>query len=658
MGFLQICAGVVLLQMSKSAKDVPDAAIFKGDLDQIREIGEQEQPESEPKADAIRGTAALIRRISVSRQKKEEEEAKRYHEEKMKDQLEPVAENEIVEWDGLRRRKTIISDSIPSPLARRKTIHPPLGMSRFPDESEQAQSQPPEDGHQHGFFEAVRSRASSVLHPHQSRHPASDSREANGQAHTYPVALADIKVSHGKALEATEPGSLEEAREHIYGLPPGLLKPEPDQSSGQNSPRSKPLTAQPTVQSPAGAPNIPLPSPLGKSTRRQFSFQNMFRSPTSPAPGVQQSASSNLHPPPSRSGIGSRTSSAEQRRAMKTATEEERLGLVKGDSHAALLDSDLHSSDHDSDSYSSPPRPLSHELKYPYAAPTQDSVESSPEAHTPLVPKHSYLLSSSTIADHAPFYKEPQTPTYRGSGHGSGYPSAPPPPLEEEEAGVDYDDWQIPSTRREPQPPQHPYPPPTPRFPQHHSPTASSPPPPPQPSLQSHEKSQLPAYHNTNPFSPPQQLRHIQSPPRQEQQQQQHLHEPAPAKAPPAVGSDPFPNTPTTQLKNMITDTISSYKNTSSAKHRGSDSSSRPLSQETGQSPGVRSMDPPPVGIRVTSPDEVEYEERRRRFANKKSQQSRGQSKSRGGEREHDHEHGRGRDRDEGAGGAGVGAFI
>ncbi len=66
MGFFQICAGVVLLQMSKSAKDVPDAAVFKGDLNQVREIAEVEQPETEPKADAIRGAAAIIRRFSVS----------------------------------------------------------------------------------------------------------------------------------------------------------------------------------------------------------------------------------------------------------------------------------------------------------------------------------------------------------------------------------------------------------------------------------------------------------------------------------------------------------------------------------------------------------------------------------------------------------------
>ncbi|KAF5016502.1 hypothetical protein F66182_11799, partial [Fusarium sp. NRRL 66182] len=82
MGFLTICSGVVLLQLSKSAKDVPDAAVFKGDLDQIREVSQQEASEIDPKADAIRGTAAIIRRISVSRQKMEQEEAKRFFKEK------------------------------------------------------------------------------------------------------------------------------------------------------------------------------------------------------------------------------------------------------------------------------------------------------------------------------------------------------------------------------------------------------------------------------------------------------------------------------------------------------------------------------------------------------------------------------------------------
>jgi magnesium transporter len=619
MGFLQICAGVVLLQMSKSAKDVPDAAVFKGDLDQIREIGEQEQPESEPKADAIRGTAAILRRLSVSRQKKEEEEARRYREEKLKDQLEPLAENEIVEWDGLRRRKTVVGDGLSSPILRRKTIHPPLGMSRFPDVDEPPKNQAHADTHQHGFFETVRTRASSVLRNNHPRQTASDPVDANGHPHTNPVALADIKVypKPDTPIEPYGPGSLEEAREHIYGLPPGLQRPDAHGRGGPNSPRSKPLPAQPAVQSPMGAPNIPLPSPLGKTNRRQFSFQNMFRGPRSPAPGEQPSAS-NLQPPPSRAGMGSRSGSAEQKRAMKTATEEERLGLVKGDSHATLLGSDLHSyPDDDSDPSSSPPRPLSRELQYPYAATTQDSAASSPEAHTPLVPKHSYLLSTSTMSDNAPLYQDLHTPGYFNSGYTSGY-SAPPPPLHEEEAGVD-DEWQIPPHHNhhhhEPQ-----------QQPTSHNPlptiTATSPPP------HSHSQQQLPAYHNTNPYHHPHP--HHQPPP------QPHL-EPPPAKAPTAA-SAPSPNTPTSQPLNRTATTTASANNdttttTSSSSLLNSGSPTRrPRQNRTTTT--TREPPPPPstattardlevalAGMEVSTPEEREFKERWRRLAVQQQEQ-------------------------------------
>lgn len=108
MGFLVICSGVVLLQLSKSAKDVPDAALFAGDLNQIHTIAEQEQPESEPKADAIRGAAALVRRFSTVREKMEIEEMRRLHMEKEQERLESLSENgpPQFEWDGLRRRRT------------------------------------------------------------------------------------------------------------------------------------------------------------------------------------------------------------------------------------------------------------------------------------------------------------------------------------------------------------------------------------------------------------------------------------------------------------------------------------------------------------------------------------------------------------------------
>jgi hypothetical protein len=143
MGFLQICSGVVLLQLSKSSKNVPDTEIFRGDLDQIKTVAEQEEPESEPKADAIRGTAAIIRRISVARRAAEADEARRVHDDRMLDLRSPRSTsdaNSIVEWDGVRRRVTFGAGAN-NGRVRRNTLsghHPPLdvSISRIPDEEE------------------------------------------------------------------------------------------------------------------------------------------------------------------------------------------------------------------------------------------------------------------------------------------------------------------------------------------------------------------------------------------------------------------------------------------------------------------------------------------------------------------------------------------
>ena len=317
MGFLVICSGVVLLQMSKSAKDVPDAAVFKGDLNQMREIGDIEQPETEPKADAIRGAAAIIRRFSVSRQRMEQEEARRLREETMKDGLESLQENEVVEWDGLRRRKTVIGEPGSMPV-RRKTLHPPLGMSHFPNEEESR------DEIDDGFFSNLRARAQSVL-PHKLHTAANPMGEAMNSP-LYPVALTEVHVHGAKSdspIVPYGPGSFEEAQEHIYGLPASLRK-EQDRNANpapQPSPRSKPLPAKP--------PPSPSGLRLQHEARRQFSFTNVFRHARTPVDTDER--------PSTRPGAGSRGLSHEQTRAMKTATEEERLGLVKGDSHSALL---------------------------------------------------------------------------------------------------------------------------------------------------------------------------------------------------------------------------------------------------------------------------------------------------------------------------------
>ena len=58
-------------------KDYPDGPEFDGSLDLVRVITEQERPETEPSADAIRGAAAIVRTLSVTRQKVEAEEARR-----------------------------------------------------------------------------------------------------------------------------------------------------------------------------------------------------------------------------------------------------------------------------------------------------------------------------------------------------------------------------------------------------------------------------------------------------------------------------------------------------------------------------------------------------------------------------------------------------
>ncbi|KAJ9660119.1 hypothetical protein H2201_007026 [Coniosporium apollinis] len=198
MGFLQICAGVVLLQLSKSAKDVPDAAVFSGDLDQVRTVAEQKEPEYEPRADAIRGGGAILRSMSTVRMKKEVEEAKRLHEERMA----PIGENEQVEFDGLRRRKTIVAPG-QTPPQRRKTIHPPLGMSEFPDDEPTTS----DDAHP-GFFSFLSTRR------RRSTHQQPQSPRAS-------MPLNEISPSEGSG-----PAPTSDPPSHFYGLPQGLKRPD------------------------------------------------------------------------------------------------------------------------------------------------------------------------------------------------------------------------------------------------------------------------------------------------------------------------------------------------------------------------------------------------------------------------------------------------
>ncbi|KAJ9623962.1 hypothetical protein H2203_005409 [Taxawa tesnikishii (nom. ined.)] len=289
MGFLVICSGVVLLQLAKSSKDVPDTAVFKGDLDQVRTMAEQEEPESEPRADTIRGGGALLRALSKRRTERQADEVRTLHSEAM----EPIGEDEVVEWDGIRRRKTVLGPGSQRSLSRTKTIHPPLGMSRFPN---------------------------------------------------------DDNVS--------EAGSDQSERgEHVYGLPAGLRVPgsgagEEDTAyhgSGGERPAihwTQSVDERDKERERAGSRGSslvpPRPPPHGHgSAKRAFSFQNVFHRQRSDA--SESSATNNNN----QQALGWNSSD----RCAATSTEEERLGLVKGDSNLPGSSLDLGSRENERGAY-------------------------------------------------------------------------------------------------------------------------------------------------------------------------------------------------------------------------------------------------------------------------------------------------------------------
>ncbi|KAF1963742.1 DUF803-domain-containing protein [Byssothecium circinans] len=295
MGFLQICAGVVLLQLSKSAKDVPDSAVFKGDLDQVRTVAEQEEPEYEPRADTIRGGAAILRSMSRARTEKEAKEAIKIKEE----QMQSIGEDEQFEWDGLRRRKTVLDPNRPptrsTTVVHHKPVHPPLGMSQFPsDDSDDDTSYHP------GFFQRLRSRGKSTTSSHA------------------PVDLDPLPPIPNQGLDgASDKGSYNRAMQEDTSYNPHIQfgslpqPPHPESHDRQGS-------------SGSGSLNPPKLPP--HTAKRQFSFQNVFGRHRSESGGERSLTGR----PTSRH---SRKSSHGGKAA---ATEEERLGLVKGDSHILL----------------------------------------------------------------------------------------------------------------------------------------------------------------------------------------------------------------------------------------------------------------------------------------------------------------------------------
>ncbi|AEO66420.1 uncharacterized protein THITE_2114513 [Thermothielavioides terrestris NRRL 8126] len=338
-GFLTICAGVVLLQLSKSAKDVPDTALFTGDLDQIHTIAEQPQSETEPKADAIRGAAAIVRRLSSARQKMELEEFKRLQEEKRQESLAPVSEDgaPIYEWDGIRRRRTMTVStrrSMTSPAPTQfapPTPHPPLGWSHFPTPEELGEANRPLSPALSSIVGTIRTRARSVLLP---GHPdfRKTAEPPKVQSPMHPVQLTSIAVAGSK------PGEIEE-----YSLP--------GTSVGEDSSRSArrvqfgPDSRNVSDDNQSAMSYAPL-TPPSHSARRQFSFHSMFRRHQSHAHGDGSGSGGSGHDDAdhqhhhhhplfargARQGISPRGYSSPQ---IRGATEEETLGLVKGDSNTS-----------------------------------------------------------------------------------------------------------------------------------------------------------------------------------------------------------------------------------------------------------------------------------------------------------------------------------
>jgi hypothetical protein len=288
MGFLVICVGVVLLQLAKSSKDVPDTAVFKGEFDEVRTIAEQKEPEYEPRADTIRGGAAIVRAMSRTRTKRQAEEAQRIHEERMQ----PIGENETVEWDGLKRRKT--TSTAPGSIKRSNTVHPPLGMTHMPDDD----SEPDEEMHP-GFFSRL-GRKMTTAAGHKKR------------SDTSPMPMASVNIHPKRTRDYGDDDTSYHSPDQPHLRWAGAGSPEPERTPSKAS-------------SFAPAPPPHAQPPMGSEAKRQFSFHNVF---TRSRPGTGDDENR----PMSRGGLSFVSAS----RRVNVTTEEERLGLVHGDSSNSM----------------------------------------------------------------------------------------------------------------------------------------------------------------------------------------------------------------------------------------------------------------------------------------------------------------------------------
>ncbi|KAI2787820.1 hypothetical protein POX_f08198 [Penicillium oxalicum] len=385
MGFLQICAGVVLLQLSKSAKDVPDAAVFKGDLDQIREVAAQEEPEFEPKADSIRGAASILRRISTTRREHEHDEVRRFAHEKQEDYLRPPGENEIIEWDGIRRRRTVVGEGpsmsrprTPRTPSVKQTVPPlpPLGMSRFPDHDEETENHAGAKPNGPNFLASVLQSGGWL-----SVHRSDEKDFADTDATEMTTRNGGVDTEYHGAGGSLEPPVRLGGRERS-DTPRSIAWAD---EKGDNS---RPQSHH-TIEPPYAA-------------RRQFSFNSMFnrRKAQSQPPSPKR-----VQSPPR--GILRRHHGVDGD-VRKSATEEEQLGLVRGDSRTAeeTLGEKLErwsSSDSDSAEGRHPQAIVTHPRPLPSGRPHGDSVSSmSTSAFPPYEDHHAVYAQAGNVSN--PYY--------------------------------------------------------------------------------------------------------------------------------------------------------------------------------------------------------------------------------------------------------------
>jgi hypothetical protein len=258
------------------------------------------------------------------------EEARRLREEH--EAMLPIGENEQVEFDGIRRRRTTIRSNrrpsipgvpdvpnLPGTPVRRKSIHPPLGMSKFPEPEEQ------EDVDMHpGFFANLmkRNKSSKALPPTPGAESLPMSPVKTGDS------AYDEEMGQPRPQYATPglPGGLASHSEADTSYTSPSTHVQWASAPSLDSSRSRPGSS--SLEPPAPPPHGDRPHTPG-GARRQFSFQNVLHPRRRTSSGADDSR------PISRGGL-SFISRGASKGGTKNGTEEERAGLVKGDSSTRL----------------------------------------------------------------------------------------------------------------------------------------------------------------------------------------------------------------------------------------------------------------------------------------------------------------------------------